>query len=192
MPPLFPQATCFPIWKANACIVQTSAMTEQKQGEGSARSGATITFIIFEWQLGSALTLFTFLKGGGKKLNLFLLVSKWARLPMELTHFQGTCNYTACSVSVLITPAVLRVCGRPASLFPSTSMEGCRLGTQVMLRRAIQSKLGQGSVKAQRQISPDKSRILPFNYLSKSCSCQIDLFFERPMRDVCLDTETLG
>lgn len=36
-------------------------------------------------------------------LLLLLLFSKWTQLPVELTHFLETCNYTGCCVSALIT-----------------------------------------------------------------------------------------
>lgn len=36
-------------------------------------------------------------------LLLLLLLSKWTQLPVELTHFPETCNYTGCCVSALIT-----------------------------------------------------------------------------------------
>lgn len=105
MSSLFPNATCFPIWQASVCIIQTWAMTEQKHALWSNN------YLYYDnygtcWPFSP--------NERGKKL--FHLVSKWSELPMELTDFQETCNnYTACPVSVLITLAKLHSCCRQSS-----------------------------------------------------------------------------
>lgn len=147
--------------------------SSQSQEAPGAHLRATITFITFERELGYSLTLFTSPPTSPPfKESLFLLLlfpSKWTQLPMELTHFPETCNYTGGGVSALITLPVPhgdgRQAGSPPSLpcLPSLPCHPREVHSAIP-RRAPAAPGGlivkMGPLKAQRQISPENKPLV--------------------------------
>lgn len=156
---LFSQSPALP-GSESRCLHNTDTRTSERsqiQEAPSVHLRATITFIIFEWELGYTLTLFTLTPPPQQSLFLLLLLSKWTQLPVELTHFLETCNYTGCCVSALITLPVPHGNGSQAAAPPLPSLckatccnlplSSCGSGGR---RRLI---LKMWPVKTQRQIS---------------------------------------
>lgn len=151
--------------------------SSQSQEAPGAHLRATITFITFERELGYSLTLFTSSPPTPKE-SLFLpllLPSKWTQLPMELTHFPETCNYTGCCVSALITLPVPHGDGRqagsppfPASLPCLPSLPSLPKEIRAAIPRRAPAAPGgrrrlivkMGPLKAQRQISPENKPLV--------------------------------